>query len=178
MSTEATIPPSALGDGKQPLFAKEGSDIFIQKSSSSGSDGIRTSVYKHFESNMRVVVCRVPSPIYTLNIYVPTAVTDNKGLPHTLEHLIFCGSKRYPARGYVDLLAAHNFSRGTNAWTANDHTCYTLDAASEDAVANVLPVFLDHVLNPLLHEDQFVTEVYHYDVTGKEQGVVFSEMAA
>ncbi|KAJ1794848.1 hypothetical protein LPJ59_004451, partial [Coemansia sp. RSA 2399] len=162
----------------QPLFAKEGDDTFIQKSSSSGTDGIRTSVYKHSESNMHVVVCRVPSPIYTLNIYVPTAVTDDKGLPHTLEHLIFCGSKRYPARGYVDLLAAHNFSIGTNAWTTNDHTCYTLDTTSEDAVANVLPVFLDQVLNPLLREDQFVTEVYHYDVAGKEQGVVFSEMVA
>ncbi|KAJ2865923.1 hypothetical protein GGI22_001401 [Coemansia erecta] len=178
MTTEATTPPSTLGNGKQPLFAKEGDNIFIQKSSSSGTGGIRTSVFKHFESNMRVVVCRVPSPIYTLNIYVPTAVTDNKGLPHTLEHLIFCGSKHYPARGYVSLLAGHNFSRGTNAWTANDHTCYTLDAASEDAVANVLPVFLDHVLNPLLRKDQFVTEVYHYDVEGKEQGVVFSEMVA
>ncbi|KAJ1907754.1 hypothetical protein LPJ81_000545, partial [Coemansia sp. IMI 209127] len=73
MSTEATTPPSALGDSKQPLFAKEGGDIFIQKSSSSGTDGIRTSVYKHLESSMHVVVCRAPSPIYTLNIYVPTA---------------------------------------------------------------------------------------------------------
>ncbi|KAJ2401820.1 hypothetical protein GGI23_001140 [Coemansia sp. RSA 2559] len=176
MTTEATTPPSTLGNGKQPLFAKEGDDIFIQKCSSSGTGGIRTSVYKHFESNMRVVVCRVPSPIYTLNIYVPNAVTDNKGLPHTLMRLILCGSKRYPERGYIDLLAAHNFSRKANAWIANDHTCYTLDAASEDAVANVLPVFLDHVLNPLLREDQFVTEVYHYNVTGKEQGAVFSEM--
>ncbi|KAJ1886810.1 hypothetical protein LPJ81_006634, partial [Coemansia sp. IMI 209127] len=73
MSTEATTSPSALGDDKQPPFAKEGDDIFIQKSSSSSNDGIRTSVYKHFESNMHVVVCRAPSPIYTLNIYVPTA---------------------------------------------------------------------------------------------------------
>ncbi|KAJ1667725.1 hypothetical protein IW140_001217 [Coemansia sp. RSA 1813] len=183
MATKA-IPQNTLGDDKQRLFIKEGDDIFIQKSSSnsgassSHTNGIRTSVYKHFESNMRVVVCRVPSPIYTLNIYVPTAVTDNKGLPHTLEHLIFCGSKRYPTRGYVDVLAAHNFSVGTNAWTSSDHTCYTLDAASEDAMANVLPAFLDHILSPLLRDDQFVTEVYHYDVAGKEQGVVFSEMVS
>ncbi|KAJ2553212.1 hypothetical protein EV175_003019 [Coemansia sp. RSA 1933] len=182
MST-GEIPPASSLDARQPLFAKEGDDIFIQKSGGNGASGgqtddIRTSVYKHLESNMRVVVCRVPSPIYTLNIYVPTAVTDNKGQPHTLEHLIFCGSKRYPTRGYVDFLAAHNFSIGTNAWTDTDNTCYTLDAASEEAVANVLPVFLDHVLNPLLLDDYFVTEVYHYDEAGKEQGVVFSEMVS
>ncbi|ORX68692.1 hypothetical protein DL89DRAFT_293904 [Linderina pennispora] len=40
----------------------------------------------------------------------------------------------------------------------------------------MLPVFLDHVLHPLLSDDQFVTEVYHFDADGKERGVVFSEM--
>ncbi|KAJ2722048.1 hypothetical protein GGI07_003582 [Coemansia sp. Benny D115] len=49
-------------------------------------------------------------------------------------------------------------------------------ASSQEAVENVLPVYLDHVLHPLLRDDQFVTEVYHFDATGKEQGVVFSEM--
>ncbi|KAJ2589895.1 hypothetical protein EV177_009159, partial [Coemansia sp. RSA 1804] len=161
---------------KQPLFVKDGDDIVIQKSiSSSPGDGIRTSVYKHFASKMRVVVCRTSSPIYNLNIYVPTVAPNNKGLPHTLEHLVFCGSKRHPTRGYIDVLAAYNYSIGTNAWTTDDYTCYTLAAAAEDAVANVLPVFLDHVLNPLLLDDCFVTEVYHCDETGKEQGVVFSE---
>ncbi|KAJ2760929.1 hypothetical protein H4S06_001473 [Coemansia sp. BCRC 34490] len=127
---------------------------------------------------MRVVVCRTSSPIYSLSIYVPTVAPNNKGLPHTLEHLVFCGSKRHPIRGYIDVLAAYNYSIGTNACTTDDYTCYTLDAAAEDAVANVLPVFLDHVLNPLLLDDYFITEVYHCDETGKEQGVVFSEMGS
>ncbi|KAJ2658960.1 hypothetical protein IWW48_003758 [Coemansia sp. RSA 1200] len=163
---------------KQPLFVKDGDDIVIQKSSSNPADGIRTSVYKHFTSKMRVVVCRTSSPIYNLNIYVPTVAPNNKGLPHTLEHLVFCGSKRHPTRGFIDVLAAYNYSIGTNAWTTDDYTCYTLDAAAEDAVANVLPAFLDHVLNPLLLDDYFVTEVYHCDEAGKEQGVVFSEMGS
>ncbi|KAJ1941547.1 hypothetical protein FBU59_003470, partial [Linderina macrospora] len=40
----------------------------------------------------------------------------------------------------------------------------------------MLPVFLDYVLNPLISEDQFLTEVYHFDVSGKERGAVFREM--
>ncbi|KAJ2509957.1 hypothetical protein H4217_008091 [Coemansia sp. RSA 1939] len=177
MTTLAALPsPARIHKKKQPLFVKDGDDIVIQKSSSSSpGDGIRTSVYKHFTSKMRVVVCRTSSPIYNLNIYVPTVAPNNKGLPHTLEHLVFCGSKRHPTRGYIDVLAAYNYSIGTNACTTDDYTCYTLDAAAEDAVANVLPVFLDHVLSPLLLDDYFVTEVYHCDETGKEQGVVFSE---
>ncbi|KAJ1964009.1 hypothetical protein GGI12_001702 [Dipsacomyces acuminosporus] len=160
------------------LFVKEGDDLVYQNGSSSGSGGFRTSVYRHCESNLRIIICRVPNPLCTLNIYVPTVSDNNKGLPHTLEHLIFCGSKRYPNRGYLDAMANCNFSGGTNAWTTPDHTCYTLSAAGEEAVANMLPVFLDHVLHPLLHDDQFVTEVYHFDETGKEQGVVFSEMVS
>lgn len=45
-------------------------------------------------------------------------------------------------------------------------------------MAEILPVFLDHVLHPTLRDDQYVTEVYHVDGEGKQQGVVFSEMAA
>ncbi|KAJ2516493.1 hypothetical protein GGI11_003437 [Coemansia sp. RSA 2049] len=185
MPAKPIIPSSTNSEGKNPLFVKDRDDIFIQKKSSSSSNdsesskpsnGFRTSVYKHFESNMHVVMCRTTSPVFTLNIYVPTAAPNNKGLPHTLEHLVFCGSKRYPIRGYIDTLASYNYSVGTNAWTAKDHTCYTLDATAEDGVANVLPPFLDHVLNPLLHNDHFVTEVYHCDETGKEKGVVFGEM--
>ncbi|KAI8325434.1 hypothetical protein GQ54DRAFT_295466 [Martensiomyces pterosporus] len=158
------------------LFVKEGDDLVYQKGSPTDGSGFRTSVYRHFESNLRVILCRVPRPLCSLNIYVPTVSSNNKGLPHTLEHLIFCGSREFPNRGYLDALAICNFSGGTNAWTTADHTCYTLSAAGEEAVANVLPVFLDHVLHPLLRDDQFVTEVYHFDETGKEQGVVFSEM--
>ncbi|KAJ2063335.1 hypothetical protein GGI17_001825 [Coemansia sp. S146] len=167
---------------EQPLFVRDGPDFAYQRGTAAtpeeGSEGFRVSVYRHFESSMRIVLCRIPRPLYSLNIYVPTVSANDKGLPHTLEHLIFCGSQRYPSRGYLDALANCNLSTGTNAWTSDDHTCYTLSTASEEALANVLPVYLDHVLHPLLKDEQFVTEVYHYDTTGKEQGVVFSEMVA
>ncbi|KAJ1805610.1 hypothetical protein LPJ75_005266, partial [Coemansia sp. RSA 2598] len=147
-----------LSKDTDPLFVKEGADFMYQKGTSDPEDGYRTSVYRHRDSEMRIVMCRIPRPLCTLHIYVPTITDNNKGLPHTLEHLIFCGSKQYPHRGYLDAMAVCNFSEGTNAWTDVDHTCYTLSASSEQAVANMLPVYLDHVLNPLLRDHQFVTE--------------------
>ncbi|ORX73183.1 LuxS/MPP-like metallohydrolase, partial [Linderina pennispora] len=113
-----------------------------------------------------------------LTICVPTIATDNKGLPHTLEHLVLCGSESYPNRGSLDAIAGCNFSYGTCGCTNADHTFYTVTTAGEEAIANMLPVFLDHVLHPLLSDDQFVTEVYHFDADGKERGVVFSEEVA
>lgn len=44
----------------------------------------------------------IPGPLCSVAIIVPTEAKDNKGIPHTLEHLVFMGSKRYPQRGYLD----------------------------------------------------------------------------
>lgn len=40
-----------------------------------------------------------------MDVVVPTECTNNKGLPHCLEHLVFMGSQQYPQRGYLDKLA-------------------------------------------------------------------------
>ncbi|KAF9965299.1 hypothetical protein BGZ70_005101 [Mortierella alpina] len=136
------------------------------------------AVYKHSATNMRFVFVSIPGPQATATIIVPTVVKDSRGLPHTLEHLVFCGSKNYPNRGYLDSLANRCLSTGTNAYTTEDYTGYTIATAGRDGMAEILPVFLDHVLHPTLRDDQYVTEVYHVDGEGKQQGVVFSEMAA
>ncbi|KAJ2770392.1 hypothetical protein IWQ56_002182, partial [Coemansia nantahalensis] len=147
----------AAADSQQ--FAKE-SEVVYQTGQLPGNRGIRTEVFKHADSDMRVVVCHSTQPLFTMNIYVPTMSPNNKGLPHTLEHLVFCGSKRFPHRGYLDSLANCNLAQGTNAWTYPDHTYYAISAASD----------------PLLRDEHFITEVYYYDSAGREQGVVFSEM--
>jgi Zn-dependent M16 (insulinase) family peptidase len=61
-------------------------------------------------------------------------------------------------------------SDGTNAWTATDNTCYTISTAGIDGLLTVLPVFLDHILFPLLTEECFTTEVHHVDGEGKDGG--------
>ncbi|KAJ3410523.1 hypothetical protein HDV05_003680 [Chytridiales sp. JEL 0842] len=85
--------------------------------------------------------------------------------------------KQHPHRGLLDNLATRCLSTGSNAYTAEDHTAYTLTNAGAVGLLHILPVFLDHVLNPTLTDEQFSTEVYHIDGVGKEQGVVFCEMA-
>ncbi|KAJ1914816.1 hypothetical protein H4219_004624 [Mycoemilia scoparia] len=146
--------------------------------STSSSNEYEVQVYKHDTLGLRVVFGQVPGPLATLSIVVPTVTDNSKGLAHTLEHLIFCGSKNYPNRGYLDALAHRSLSNGTNAFTDTDNTVYTYGGAGQDGVINVLPVFLDHVLQPLLKDEQFTTEVYHVDENGKQQGVVFSEMSS
>ncbi|KAL3959128.1 hypothetical protein ACCO45_007290 [Purpureocillium lilacinum] len=99
------------------------------------------------------------------------------GCPHTLEHLIFMGSKSYRYKGLLDKLSSRAYS-GTNAWTATDHTAYTLETAGWDGFAQVLPVYLEHIILPVITDDAIVTEVWHIDGEGNDAGVVYSEMQA
>lgn len=81
------------------------------------------------QTDFRIVFINVPGPLVAASIVVGTVCADHKGLPHTLEHLIFCGSNEIPYRGYLDNLATRCLSSGTNAYTTDDHTCYEITTA-------------------------------------------------
>lgn len=115
------------------------------------------------------------SPIVNGYFAVATEILNDSGCPHTLEHLIFMGSKKYPYKGLLDILGNLAFS-STNAWTATDQTVYTLTTAGWEGFKMLLPVYLDHLFNPTITDSACYTEVYHVDGEGKEKGVVYSEM--
>ena len=95
-----------------PRFALESTrEILI----AGGKSQLR--VYRLLDHDMRIVFVKVPGPLVSASIIVPTLSDNNKGLPHTLEHLVFCGSKSFPFRGYLDNLASRCLSTGTNAYT-------------------------------------------------------------
>ena len=124
---------------------------------------------------MRVVVVDQKGPKVLGFFALATEILDDSGAPHTLEHLCFMGSKNYRYKGFLDKLATRAYSN-TNAWTATDHTAYTLDTAGWAGFAQILPIYLEHVLVPTLTDAGCYTEVHHVDGTGHDAGVVYSEM--
>lgn len=116
-----------------------------------------------------------PSPMVNGYFAVATEIENDSGCPHTLEHLIFMGSHKYPYKGLLDSLGNRFFS-STNAWTAVDQTVYTLTTAGWEGFKTLLPIYLDHLFRPTLTDEACLTEVYHIDGNGQEKGVVFSEM--
>lgn len=133
--------------------------------------------YVSDRSGMHVVVADRQGPKINGYFTLATEILDDSGAPHTLEHLIFMGSKNYRYKGLLDKLSARAYS-STNAWTATDHTAYTLETAGWDGFAQVLPVYLEHVILPVITDDAVVTEVWHVDGDGNDAGVVYSEMQA
>lgn len=126
-------------------------------------------------TGLQVTYIDQPSPVVNGYFAVATEIPDNSGCPHTLEHLIFMGSKKFPYKGLLDNLGNRFFS-STNAWTSVDQTVYTLTTAGWEGFKTLLPIYLDHLFNPTLTDEACLTEVYHIDGSGKEKGVVFSEM--
>lgn len=60
------------------------------------------------------------------------------------------GSENYPYKGILDLLANRCLAYGTNAQTDRDNTFYTLTTAGSEGFLNLMPIYLDHILYPLL----------------------------
>src|SRR6266498_3498958 len=76
----------------------------------------------------------------------------------------------------LDTLANRTFAHGTNAWTATDHTCYTIQSAGSQGFLSLLPIYVDHILYPTLTDSGCYTEVHHINGKGEDAGVVYSEM--
>lgn len=133
--------------------------------------------YESLRSGMQVIVADRKGPKINGYFTLATEIFDDSGAPHTLEHLVFMGSRSYQYKGLLDKLASRAYS-GTNAWTAVDHTAYTLESAGWDGFAQILPVYLEHVIVPTITDEGCLTEVHHVDGEGNDAGVVYSEMQA
>ncbi|XGW14328.1 hypothetical protein V3C99_000558 [Haemonchus contortus] len=149
---------------------------FWRKSEVLMNGTIAVSLYRSTRSRLVVAIGDVPGPLVKGCISFVTETDCDDGLPHTLEHLVFMGSKKYPYKGVLDIIANRCLASGTNAWTDQDHTAYTLSTVGSDGFFKVLPVYLNHLLSPMLSASQFATEVHHINGKGEDAGVVYSEM--
>ncbi|KAF2003470.1 zinc metalloprotease-like protein [Amniculicola lignicola CBS 123094] len=131
--------------------------------------------YESQRTGMRVVVVDRKGPKIYGYFAVATEIHDDSGSPHTLEHLCFMGSRRYPYKGVLDKIATRAYS-DTNAWTDTAETVYSLHTAGWEGFAQLLPIYLDHVVMPTLTDSGCYTEVHHIDGKGQDAGVVYSEM--
>lgn len=83
---------------------------------------------------------------------------DDTGVPHILEHTTLCGSKKYPIRDPFFKMLPRTLSNFMNAFTASDHTYYPFATTNEQDFQNLMSVYLDATLNPLLKNTDFTQE--------------------
>ncbi|KAI2482920.1 mitochondrial presequence protease [Pyrenophora tritici-repentis] len=83
---------------------------------------------------------------------------DATGVPHILEHTTLCGSERYPIRDPFFKMLPRSLSNFMNAWTFADHTGYPFATTNAQDFKNLMSVYLDATLHPLLKENDFTQE--------------------
>ncbi|RYP60034.1 hypothetical protein DL771_010645 [Monosporascus sp. 5C6A] len=83
---------------------------------------------------------------------------DDTGVPHILEHTTLCGSKKYPIRDPFFKMLPRTLSNFMNAFTASDHTYYPFATTNAQDFQNLMSVYLDATLHPLLKETDFAQE--------------------
>ncbi|KAL4966279.1 pitrilysin family metalloprotease cym1 [Aspergillus stella-maris] len=83
---------------------------------------------------------------------------DATGVPHILEHTTLCGSEKFPIRDPFFKMLPRSLSNFMNAFTSSDHTMYPFATTNQQDFQNLLSVYLDATMHPLLKEEDFRQE--------------------
>ncbi|MEZ4618130.1 MAG: insulinase family protein [Caldilineaceae bacterium] len=106
---------------------------------------------------------------------------DSTGLPHIMEHAVLSGSQKYPLKEPFVQLIKGSLKTYLNASTYPDKTVYPVASTNLQDFYNLVDVYLDSVLHPLLTENHLAQEGWHYEIEDDNgplayKGVVFNEM--
>jgi Zn-dependent M16 (insulinase) family peptidase len=137
--------------------------------------------YRHKKTGAEVLSFINDDENKVFGVTFKTPPEDSTGVAHILEHSVLCGSRSFPVKKpFVELLkgSLHTF---LNAMTFSDKTAYPVASQNLQDFHNLVDVYLDAVFFPLISEDTFRQEGWHYEREASQapmvfKGVVFNEM--
>lgn len=120
-------------------------------------------------------------PNKTFCIGFQTVPDDSTGVAHILEHSVLMGSKKYPVKDVFGEINKGGLMTFLNAMTGSDTTWYPFATRNKQEYYNIMDVYCDVTLNPLLEKSTFEQEGWHYHLEDSDQplqyqGVVYNEM--
>lgn len=141
----------------------------------------QAQLFRHKKTGAEVLSLVNDDENKVFGVTLKTPPDDSTGIAHILEHSVLCGSRKYPVKKpFVELLkgSMHTF---LNAMTFPDKTAYPVASVNLKDFYNLVDVYLDAVFFPLITEDTFAQEGWHYELESMDaplvyKGVVFNEM--
>ncbi len=139
------------------------------------------TLYTHDKTNAEVLVLKNEDENKMFSISFKTLPKDSTGVAHILEHSVLNGSKKYSIKEpFVELIKT-SLNTFLNAMTWPDKTIYPICSVNEKDFDNLMDVYLDAVFNPLITQNVFEQEGWHYELKNAKdpviyKGVVFNEM--
>ena len=113
-----------------------------------------------------------------------TLPSSSNGIAHILEHIVLCGSKKFPVKDPFFAMTRRSLNTFMNAMTGADFTCYPASSQVEKDFYNLLEVYIDAVFYPELKKLSFLQEAHRLEFSEPAnsaspllfKGVVFNEM--
>lgn len=140
------------------------------------------AIYEHEKTGAKLVHIDNADAQKLFMIGFRTMPEDDSGVAHIMEHSVLNGSRHYPVKApFVELMKG-SLNTFLNAMTNNDWTCYPVMSPNLKDFYNLMDVYLDAVMNPLLYENPEVLmqEGWHYELDAQGRlminGVVYNEM--
>ena len=136
-------------------------------------------VHKRTGARLLSIINDDENKVFSINFR--TTPKDSTGVPHILEHSVLNGSQKYPVKEpFVELLKG-SLATFVNAMTYPDKTCYPVASQNVQDFYNLIDVYMDAVLHPLISEQTLMQEGWHYEISDPSEpltfkGVVFNEM--
>ena len=124
----------------------------------------RAVILTHEKTGARLLHLWNEAPNNLSAIAFRTPVHDNTGVPHILEHSVLCGSRKFPMKDPFQELLKGSLQTFLNAMTYPDKTVYPVSSQVEMDFFNLVDVYCDAVLHPLLTKSILAQEGWHFDV--------------
>ncbi len=141
----------------------------------------RAQYYRHDKTGAELLSLQNDDENKCFGITFRTPVSDSTGVPHIMEHAVLCGSRKYPVKEPFVELVKGSLNTFLNAFTFPDKTCYPVASTNLKDFYNLVDVYLDAVLYPLIPPHTLDQEGWHYELENTDdplnfKGVVFNEM--
>jgi hypothetical protein len=123
----------------------------------------RARLYRHTATGAELLSMENEDENKVFGITFRTPPADSTGLPHIMEHAVLGGSEKFPVREpFVELLKG-SMATFVNAMTFSDMTTYPVASQNVKDFYNLIDVYMDGVLHPLIPEHTFQQEGWHYE---------------
>jgi Zn-dependent M16 (insulinase) family peptidase len=138
-------------------------------------------LYRHLQSGAELLSLETADENKSFGIAFRTPPPDSTGLPHIMEHSVLGGSRKYPLKEPFLELVKGSMKTFLNALTFADMTMYPVASTNAQDFYNLVDVYLDGVLNPLITPNHLAQEGWHLELENVAdpliyKGVVFNEM--
>lgn len=141
----------------------------------------RARLFRHDKTGAELLSLENEDENKVFGINFRTPPPDSTGVPHIMEHAVLGGSRRFPVREpFVELLKG-SLKTFVNAFTFPDKTGYPVASQNVQDFYNLIDVYMDAVLYPLIPPRALQQEGWHYSLESLDapltyKGIVFNEM--